>query len=651
MKTKPLAAWLLVSSFALTCGLILAPRFSGVIAQESDPPCLAASSIPDPEAPVIDCPSPPNTFDVSGFFGSDATDSVKAQAGPTYDVWAWATFAALNWPVKHDPSQPTGYVRGVPDLESSLASAKPGDELVWETFKEKRELFQPIHTPAGSKVTARSKWQDLTFDPRQQPHSSSNQHGIIACPAPEGSSAAAPGAAGKPHRLFMQGAKAPQTGDEIIEVASPPREPGEQLCAGYSATSTPTAAQCLELFQDADPEARPPVGPRVWHGDPRQSTARPLYFEVKVNYDFWKYILQQGYQLDTPAQHAANSPLREEHPKLPFRTSSSKGPGRSTNAVYAYDAAKVASSYRDLADPNVLPGIGSVQLKAAWLKLTKEEVRSESYHVTPGVFYRTIDPDKPGGLKNTCYESATFGLLALHIIQRVHSRPFERRSPGDFAAGGTFVFATWEHVGLGEFERPSDYFYANYLTADNSVVTDYELTPFPNFSQAGAINVVRMHDYPLPTTKAVNDAVHAKLPRGSIWRKYRLIGTQFLPVNHEKEALKYNQPYYLANLVVETNKGLQNFRGLPPKVTVTPYYTSKVSIQGTTTKFAPDQPNVIFNRELKDPINMGGCMGCHGVAQLKGFNFSFVFADGQEGSGLDTQRHFDVAGAAAPPEP
>ena len=122
-----------------------------------------------------------------------------------------------------------------------------------------------------------------------------------------------------------------------------------------------------------------------------------------------------------------------------------------------------------------------------------------------------------------------------------------------------------------------------------------------------------------------------------------------MAVDSESASLTYNQPYYLANLVVETNEGLQRFQGLPPNVSVTPYYLDKVSIVGTSGHFAPHLPNVIFNRQQRAPVNMGGCLGCHGVAQLNGYNFSFVFQDGQKGSVLDTQTHFDIA--PTPPSP
>ena len=680
MATRTFRSWrpaalILLVGMALACVPILRGA-TAAPAPAAQATCRAASAQPNPAAPDLDCPAPPNTFDVTRYFSADSSPKQRALAGPTWDSWAWASFAAMSWPAKADSSQPTGFQRGVPDVTKSFAAAANDDVLVWETLKEKRELFQPTDTAPASKVTPESKWQDITFDSAQLPNSPANPGGIDACTPQDAARRKALGDGH--HRLFSQGGKRPsvagdQTFDETVEVASPALEASSELCAGYTATTNPTLDFCQTmLFPDNSKQnpiavtGRTPVGPRVWKGNPKEASARPIFFEVKINYDYWDYILEKQFYDDSIALAAIMSDQIDDHPKLPFRTSASKGPGRSPLAAYGYDAGAVTSSYADLPDPNALPGIGSVQIKAGWLRLDPKQGDDPSeFHTTEAIFYRT-KKDAPktfpedDALKYTCYEVADFGLLGLHIIQRVHAQPFSRDNPELFAHGGTFIFATWEHVGLGDYQQSSDFYYANYLAFNGPLGVEgrypfnVQTTPFPNYTAAagGAINVQRQQPYPLATTAKVNDAVHQQLakqvPQGSLWANYRLIGTQFVTVSSEKDSEELNQPYYLANLVVETNDGLQNFHGLPPGVTVTPYYTQKVDIEGTSVVFEPNQPNVIFNRELNKPFNMGGCMGCHGVAQLKGYNFSFVFAGGQEGSGLDTQYHFAVAGGQAP---
>ena len=122
--------------------------------------CRPADSQPQPGAPQIDCPAPPNPFDVTPFFSADASVEAKALAGPSWDSWAWATFAALNWPAVHGADRatyPSGFERGVPDLGASFAAAANDQVLVWETFKEKRELFQLVKTDPAHQMNRYSR--------------------------------------------------------------------------------------------------------------------------------------------------------------------------------------------------------------------------------------------------------------------------------------------------------------------------------------------------------------------------------------------------------------------------------------------------------------------------------------------------------------
>ncbi len=612
--------------------------------------CLVATQLPDPGNANLDCPAPPNTFDVSSFFASNAADTTRAKAGPTWDAWAWATFAALNWPAKIDANQPSGFVRGVPDLSTSFRNAQHTDVAVWETFKEKREVFNET-------ITTSSAWQAITFDPAQQPQNGGST-GIPACSGQTEVSA-------NDARLLSAGSKlspsisGTQTTDETIEVASPAQETAAALCAGYTDTTNPTSSFCTDtLFADnlftPTTNGRTPVGPRIWKGNPNDTTARPIYFEVKVNYDFWNYIVPKGFYDDATAFSAAQGASKTDHPKLPFRTSAAAGSGNSPNATFSYQADTVATRYANLSDPNSLPPVGSIHIKAAWLLLDPSVEDTSQYHTTSAIYYRT--PENPTSPADTlCYQVDRFGLIGFHIIQRVHALSTTQQPDANFPVGGAFIFATWEHESLGDFNQPSEYYYANFLAKDTLSNTgqaapfEIEQAAFPNVSAgASGINVVRMENYPLVSTQGVTSAVHDALGSSSVWQNYRLIGTQFLPVNSEEVSMTYNQPYYLANLVVETNTGLQHFQGLPPGVKPSLYYTvtKNVTIPTSMTLFESTYANVIFNRQTagRGLTNMGGCMGCHGVAQLQGYNFSFVFLAGQRGSGLDTQIHFEVAG-------
>jgi hypothetical protein len=112
--------------------------------------------------PDLGCAAPPDTFTTAGLAGP-----ANANA---WDAWAWSSFAAFNWPAlasTDTASYPSGFVRGVPDTTKSFASAQSTDVAVWETFKEKRELFNSTATPGA--------WQSPTFDPQYAPNFNGGQ--------------------------------------------------------------------------------------------------------------------------------------------------------------------------------------------------------------------------------------------------------------------------------------------------------------------------------------------------------------------------------------------------------------------------------------------------------------------------------------------
>ena len=147
------------------------------------------------------------------------------------------------------------------------------------------------------------------------------------------------------------------------------------------------------------------------------------------------------------------------------------------------------------------------------------------------------------------------------------------------------------------------------------------------------------------------------LPDGSVWKNYQLVGTQFIAIDVTSASIlqaagktpRYpvtqndpqgiGLPVFLANLVIETNQGLQLFQGQPPgTLTIPNYQGAGVDVNATAT-FLRDNKNTSFNRVA---YNMGGCMGCHGVAQSRGYSFSFVLLGGRDGAKTDTETQFEI---------
>jgi len=102
-----------------------------------------------------------------------------------------------------------------------------------------------------------------------------------------------------------------------------------------------------------------------------------------------------------------------------------------------------------------------------------------------------------------------------------------------------------------------------------------------------------------------------------VWQYYFLKGVQGVPTSRESA-----NDYYLANAVIESSQpGIQLFRGgQGNKRTLLTNTRSDVNV------IDPAQGNAGFS--------VGGCMGCHGVAQtLKGQDFSFLL-NGKTGLGF-----------------
>jgi hypothetical protein len=585
------------------------------------PACTVSVGQPD-----LTCAAPPSTFTTPA---ETTTCSAGLCLGKAWDAWAWSSFAALNWPAlaaSNAGVYPSGFVRGVPDTSKTFRNAQSTDVSVWETFKEKRELFNASALPGA--------WQQLTFDPKYAPEFSGGQ--IQMCASAD---AVKLERVKKHPRVFARLMKAPgtgtteNTGDETAEVASPAQESTNDLCAGITPgknldfcekTLYPpqNPGQNSVPYTASGPNGRNPVGPRVFKGSPAQDHF--LYYEVKVNYDYYAYVAKPitGETTSLNDYTTAIKQASLNKIELPVRTSAAKVPGNNPG-VENYDAAKTAAAYQMLNQDagstpvNTLPGLGSIQLKAAWVPSKLLDGDPNSYHLTDAVYYKD-SPAQPNGL---CYDVEQFGLIGLHIIQRVHAGTGAQGEP----MGGTYIFATWEHQSIG---NGGGYTYVNY-----SKFASTTEKPYPN--TAAGLPVARLKPYPLPTTQALNGQVASDLA-GSVWKNYRLIGTQFLAMdvgpNAEDMSQAIGQPLYLANLVIETNRGLQQFQGQPPGQTPNQNFAMN-HVPKNYQFFSPTSPNMSYRSK---PVNMGGCMGCHGVAQTQGFAFSFVLQDGNKGTVPDT---------------
>lgn len=208
-------------------------------------------------------------------------------------------------------------------------------------------------------------------------------------------------------------------------------------------------------------------------------------------------------------------------------------------------------------------GPGAMEVKTAWRRLTQDDDPSRFF--TRNVITYTQQGD------STVYVNDIYGLIGLHIIHKTRNYP-------------AFVFATFEQVDVEQADM--GLILLNSKGGDSGALqADYKrLHPITDIANA--------------STQYVHEQLTKRNPK-SIWQYYRLTGVQGKPTN---DPASFN--YFLANYVIESDSTLGNFHG-----------------SGIGKPFN-DSANLLYQGKR---ITMGGCQGCHGVAQMgAGGDFSFL---------------------------
>ncbi|MBT2294178.1 exo-alpha-sialidase [Pseudomonas fluorescens] len=398
-----------------------------------------------------------------------------------------------------------------------------------------------------------------------------------------------------------------------------------------------TFAHRSELF--------PAVGFNKVGGPTRSFGSDPLYTYTKFlknkirmapGTDFTLYN-----NLDEATQIGQNAIFFPVKPPNVAKTADARGdyaPSNDSQILFEAKANPVVYKYAQgltsYPDHIVLPD-GAVEVKAAWRKLADIPVPDRArYHSATVVTYTGTDTDPEA-------QNEDYALVALHIIHKTPNYP-------------TFIFATFEHedaLTLPDGKSPTGLYYiANYnkidypgldtppsatfsdgnktytvsLPPEGKVVSSNPNLPVYSGSngipegQAGPISVVQ----PLTIhseVAAVNNQVKQLMDGSSefdnsVWKHYRLKGVQAIPSSTQTDP-----DYYLANIMVESSQpGIQLFRG--SNVFPIP--------NNNTLTNARNQPNINVPdyAHSTQSLTMGGCMGCHGIAQSslkQGFSFLF----------------------------
>lgn len=491
--------------------------------------------------------------------------------------FAWLEFIALNWPAKEG-------MRGVPDTKKRLGDAGP---VVWETMASKVEIFP------GTAILAPA---DYTY----------------------------------PYKNYNS---APQYIYNPSEVGTPD---GTVKACGSGKTGNVPYINLDETTQ---------IGLDNMFAGVGEDGQKQIRFLAKANEVEHKYVMGNSWYGSSGGSESAANFLPPTSATASYISENNESPPAGSSEYVSFPS-------------------GTIELKSAWRKLSADDKHGEFY-TAPVRFYEAVSSTD----KTPCYiDSAPdeWGMLALHIIHKTPGAPY-------------FIFATFEQKDNIRTPDGHSVELANgLLTADGKKISEplspniqsvnsqpistsggqkltvqtftnteppttqpksqlyYQNIPGAGLPDAKYIGVnKRKHDIP-DVIAVVNQAFQssiAVLAKGAVFSNYKLVNVQWVPVDKVAGETYTSQTvpqlqtpagqiispatYYQANSVVETDYNLQVFSGQF-------YSGNDKGFANTITDFTQDGNKFHNVKYDGNGYLMGGCMGCHGNAQIGGSDFSFI---------------------------
>lgn len=526
------------------------------------------------QVPAAAQPTSPINIPISSSVPPDVTGTAPNATLQDAAIFAWQEFIALNWPAKAG-------VRDTPDTTRFFGDGKPGP-LVWHTYRAKVEIFPGNGNASVGPHGFNSGGPDFGYDePPQYIYGSA----VLPCSGQSTSNTA---------WINL---------DEVTQIAL------DKMYAGIvPAGATPT-----------------------------NSNPQLIRFMAKANRTQYKYIVSQSFWYSQGSQKArANLIAAIRNKQFP-----------------------PASPYPDFP-------AGTIEVKSAFRPLAASDDPSRFYTTTVRYY-------EPGPSNAPCYREDVWALLALHIDHKTPTSPaftwatFEQADNLQTSVGGRNV-AVEDENGLvvhdpgGPSTNPTlSYKDAPFVRQPPSgprvtVNGPYCAKIGPNLfyrdsdKQAnlpsGGNICVNRRDFAIPPAVVkVNTAAHAAIsqyaqangiaPATVPWMYYKLVNIQTFPFNKtdivsDPDSPHNSSTFHQANIVVETDYTLQNFSGSVPNSIPNGGAPSDYDNKG---KLYFQNVQVLKNGQFVSSFNMGGCMGCHGIAQtVLGSDFSFLLAQGSVSS-------------------
>lgn len=304
---------------------------------------------------------------------------------------------------------------------------------------------------------------------------------------------------------------------------------------------------------------------------------------------------------------------------------------------------------------------GTIEIKAGFRRLTDAEKKSGRFYQTRVRYY-----DWSGGTPSVqCWREDVWGLAGLHIMQKTKSAP-------------AFTYATFEQADLlgpgvenvdgkpltsGPPTTPTVSYQDGLYSKDcdptkepcRPIVTlgDGACKPEKNLYYTQLADDGRATRMPVGRTTCYNRRLR-RIPQAIVgvngeahdvirkyeeakgihspWRFYKLVNIQVLPFDLNEiggdETPHGPATYYASNAVAESNYTTETFTGGFPSVT-----GDAPSKLAANSSFIPEHGNpkqfqnaflLKPNGDLQKRAMMGGCMGCHGISQVSGGDWSFI---------------------------
>ncbi|HJT00121.1 MAG TPA: hypothetical protein VJ756_13605 [Terriglobales bacterium] len=557
--------------------------------------------------PLVISPNPPTELNGTGGGPSQATLQQAAE-------FAWEEFFALNWPAGPQSGQPGQ--RDTPSSTCAFGDQSPScaGPLVWETFRNKVEIFPGTGNPPGYPTMLPSPIPPgyaYGYDALPQYNYSTYSPVVGACSNPSPSSDTSPSS---PVWVNL---------DETDQITL------DSMYAGV-VSAKPSASN---------------------------SAPKLIRFLAKANRAEYIYIASHHW-FDGSAPTGATAAYVKNHMQDPT----------------------------DPDQYVVLPS-GSIEVKAGWRVLNPSEKASGRFHTATVRYYEKNSagaicyqqdtfglvslhiiqktPMAPYFIYATFEQADNILDANGRPVEDVDGSPLPPAQRTACANGGPDRTATacaaptTPSVTLNDTTTVSPTFVppqvsrvpstAAYCTSDVKITPPNQLyylnsSNKPGLPTGGYICVNNRANSIPPSIVDTNKSAHALIQSyssahgvtNSVWQYYKLINVQYQPVNKghaspygtqpgETDFLSAHNPstYYLANIVVETNRPLQLFSGGLVQSGSTGSNSDYAVQYGGTGLIHSD----MFYQG--SGYNMGGCMGCHGLqGQVQGGDFSVIVAEG-----------------------